>query len=733
MNRHARLGGVLVTLALFVSACGGAPVAQAPTAAPAAPAVQPTAAPVAQPTAAFEKVNDAEPTVGAIANAAAPAVGTLSWRDQVLSNDVVALSIDGLTPPTSGNGYAAWLANKDQSLPLGALTSNENGGATLIFSSPEQQNLLGAFDHIYITQAPQAELTTNASGVVLGGTLPEKALVHIRHLLFSIGVTPGKIGFVLGLRQETDELLRHAQFLRDAYDANDFALEKVHAEHLINIIRGSEARDANGDGKIQNPGDGYGLLPNGQQDGYIKGMTDHAKLAADAPDATAAIKLHAGHVQIVGENTRQRVDQVRALAEQVLAAESQDKTQQPVLAVLALAQQTIQGIDINGDEQVGPIPGEGGVLTAYQHAQLMAGITLAPETGTVALAPIAAPAAEAAAVPTSAAAPAPAAPAPAASVGAKTVKIAIGDNSFEPKKLTVSVGTTIVWTNAGQRPHTVTADNGAFTSGNMDKGATFTFTFTKAGTFPYYCEYHGGAGSQGMAATIIVSDGSAVKPAPAPAAPPAKPAPTAAPAAPAASANANVEIGDNSFNQKEISVPVGTTVTWMRVGQRPHTVTADDGSFKSDTLKNGDMFTHTFDKPGVYAYYCTFHGAAGGQGMSGVVKVGDAPAVPTAVPAAPTAVSAAPAAAALTISMKDFSFDAPEVHVKAGTLVTWKNEGAKRHSATAVDGSFDTGLYGSGESKTVTLDKPGRYTYFCQLHGAQDGKSGMVGTIIVDP
>jgi len=106
-------------------------------------------------------------------------------------------------------------------------------------------------------------------------------------------------------------------------------------------------------------------------------MVDHAKLAADAPDATDAIKLHAGHVQIAGENTRVRVQDIHDRADKIGEAGGISDTQQDVLKILALTQQTIQGVDTNLDEQVGPIPGEGGVITAYQHAQLMAGVPLA--------------------------------------------------------------------------------------------------------------------------------------------------------------------------------------------------------------------------------------------------------------------------------------------------------------------------------------------------------------------
>jgi len=58
-----------------------------------------------------------------------------------------------------------------------------------------------------------------------------------------------------------------------------------------------------------------------------------------------------------------------------------------VLAIVALATQTIQGVDANQDEQIGPVPGEGGVLTAYQHAQLMAAVPLAPSADAPAPAP----------------------------------------------------------------------------------------------------------------------------------------------------------------------------------------------------------------------------------------------------------------------------------------------------------------------------------------------------------
>jgi plastocyanin len=94
---------------------------------------------------------------------------------------------------------------------------------------------------------------------------------------------------------------------------------------------------------------------------------------------------------------------------------------------------------------------------------------------------------------------------------------------------------------------------------------------------------------------------------------------------PAASSRAafdkvTVKVSSFKFEPKALTVPAGTTVEWVNEGGR-HTVEADDGSFKSDTLTDGMRFEHTFDKPGSYPYHCSFHGEAGGKDMAGKVVV----------------------------------------------------------------------------------------------------------------
>jgi LPXTG-motif cell wall-anchored protein len=64
------------------------------------------------------------------------------------------------------------------------------------------------------------------------------------------------------------------------------------------------------------------------------------------------------------------------------------------------------------------------------------------------------------------------------------------DNVFEPIEMTVPAGTTVIWHNAGKLPHTVTAADDGFSSGNMEPGAEWSYTFEEPGTYAYYCQYH---------------------------------------------------------------------------------------------------------------------------------------------------------------------------------------------------------------------------------------------------
>jgi plastocyanin len=75
---------------------------------------------------------------------------------------------------------------------------------------------------------------------------------------------------------------------------------------------------------------------------------------------------------------------------------------------------------------------------------------------------------------------------------ASAIEVKIDNFSFGPASLTVAVGTTVTWTNRDDIPHTVvsTDDAKTFKSKVLDTDEKFSFTFSKAGTYPYFCSVH---------------------------------------------------------------------------------------------------------------------------------------------------------------------------------------------------------------------------------------------------
>lgn len=73
---------------------------------------------------------------------------------------------------------------------------------------------------------------------------------------------------------------------------------------------------------------------------------------------------------------------------------------------------------------------------------------------------------------------------------AANAEVKIDNFSFDPQTLTVAVGTTVVWTNSDDIPHTVVSTDGVFKSKVRDTDEKFSYTFTKPGTYPYFCSVH---------------------------------------------------------------------------------------------------------------------------------------------------------------------------------------------------------------------------------------------------
>jgi plastocyanin len=189
----------------------------------------------------------------------------------------------------------------------------------------------------------------------------------------------------------------------------------------------------------------------------------------------------------------------------------------------------------------------------------------------------------------------------------------------------------VIWVNQDSAPHTVTFDDGSVASGRLLQGDTFSHTFDQVGTYPLYCELHGGPGGRGMSMVVTVVESlESVTPAPAATEPAAAAteamemataeAPAATEAAPAPG-SVSVDMENYEFTPDAITITAGTTVIWTNKDLDGHTVTSDEGSIDSGNLDTDETFSYTFDQPGTYPFYCTYHGDAGGVGMHMTVTV----------------------------------------------------------------------------------------------------------------
>ncbi|HEX2914421.1 MAG TPA: cupredoxin family copper-binding protein [Chloroflexia bacterium] len=518
--------GMIGKLVVTAPQAGSATTAAGlPAASPAAQtsAAQETATTAAATTAAAATTeaattSEAQPTL--VAPATGQVIGAVNFRDDLQLTDQLIINLDALPASPAGRVYFAWLLNSagNNTANLGQVTPDAAGKVSLKYRDPKNANLLANYDKFVITtEALDPTPSAPSSSVVYNGQLPGPSLVHIRHLLVSFATTPNKIGLEVGMRSQAQELRRQAEFLRDAYQSDDLPAVKLRAEYLVNLIEGSKGQDygdLNKDGKVENSGDGFGLLKNGDQLGYLDGSKEHALLAAKADGATDDIKLHASHVAITVDNASGWVSAIRDRSLTILKQSDINAVEPLQREILVLANQTLNGVDLKGDGQILPIPGSGGVLTSYQHAQLMAAIPVravnATANNTVAAAQTTAAAATAhathsapaettAANGTSTQA-ATVAPAAAAQGGpGQEIKVDISQFKFGSGTLTIKAGTKVTWTNQDSAPHTVTADNSSWTSDTLQKGQSYSYVFNKPGLVKYHCEIH-----PNMTATITV-------------------------------------------------------------------------------------------------------------------------------------------------------------------------------------------------------------------------------------
>lgn len=239
-----------------------------------------------------------------------------------------------------------------------------------------------------------------------------------------------------------EDLVLHVVELQKAVDRGNLQTSKRHAEHLVNLIEGNNGDhygDLDGDGSVEDPGDGTGLL------NYLAAIQD----ATEEQDIIA-----------LTETVREWLEQIDAFA--VSVRQAVDLTS--VANRMAEHEAVVFRVLGDGIAQIQAKADAVGLRRSTVVIPQMPGPTGEGRTATVVMEQI----------------------------------------QFIERTITVPQGWTVEFINRERPKHTVTFDDGTFTSASITQGGRATFTFHWPGTFPYYCRFHGDKNGVGMAGTVIV-------------------------------------------------------------------------------------------------------------------------------------------------------------------------------------------------------------------------------------
>jgi serine/threonine protein kinase len=308
--------------------------------------------------------------------------GVLHFQDESAIADQATLTAQAMPAPPKGYKYEVWLTGVEERLSLGILSLDSNGKGTLVFPDPQDLNLIARFDHVEITLEPNPDLDSASSGqVAYSFTQPAEGYVHVRYLLSSFPNAPQRIGLIQGLSWDSKIINETADKMLASLERGDNAGVRKKAESIMNLLAGSQSQDYkdwNKDGGLTDASDGYGLLLNGDNLGYIQAVYAEADYAANTPGATQKMIVNGEDVKICVQNLAQWIPQLQTQLSTILTSAPGTDLEQPVRAAAALAKQIADGTDLDGNGKIDPLVGEGGTQTAYEFAYYMADMPILP-------------------------------------------------------------------------------------------------------------------------------------------------------------------------------------------------------------------------------------------------------------------------------------------------------------------------------------------------------------------
>lgn len=267
-------------------------------------------------------------------------------------------------PPTKSH-YQLWLVGEKG--VMANLELLEMQGEQIWVAQSTDKNLLTNVKEAFITLEPDNDPALYPSRILFRAAHSDIMLELIEKLM-KTNEASGK-GFLLGAQEQASIAKEHTGFWYEALEANNFQEAKRHAEHVINILEGAESehfKDWDGNGQIENPGDGVGV------EAYLQQTTEQIQAAIDSNSLSPKQAEGGQRVMTYSQATQVATMRTTDKALQILHSASVAEAKPMIEELSQSLNQLFYGTDEDGNGVIDPIGDEGGISTAIDFTILMA-------------------------------------------------------------------------------------------------------------------------------------------------------------------------------------------------------------------------------------------------------------------------------------------------------------------------------------------------------------------------
>jgi hypothetical protein len=300
--------------------------------------------------------------------------GSAVIHDDEALSDAITFTMTNVPKLDEGLAYAGWLVSDDESATLktGAMILDD-GSIDHVYDSLTLgytgENLIRGYDKVIVTvESLEAEILKPSGDVVFSYKVPADVMEHVRNLVTDWPPGTGT-GILTNLISQLEVAFAHASVAADKSSIADVRRQMELAVNAVEGPDGDNYGDLDGDGTIDDEGDGVGVVARAHQrreTGFVLNPSFDDTL----------IMSHLVGMELDGLNVETFADE--AVTEALLALDelALDRAKVSAAGVAGFIERALKGVDTDTSDVIDSVEGEGGALQAYVQAQLMATFSL---------------------------------------------------------------------------------------------------------------------------------------------------------------------------------------------------------------------------------------------------------------------------------------------------------------------------------------------------------------------